>query len=99
MPPSLAPRCKVIGARNQRVEWPWPEPVARHRLEVAGGTPHTRERNETSPLGDLPPRGASLFREDTRGVGAMRKFFMVIAALIMAIIVGAVVFRRLTEDQ
>jgi hypothetical protein len=29
----------------------------------------------------------------------MRKFFMVIAALIVAVIVGAVVFRRLTEDQ
>jgi hypothetical protein len=29
----------------------------------------------------------------------MRKFFMVIAALIVAVIVGAVVFRRLTEEQ
>ncbi len=29
----------------------------------------------------------------------MRKFFMVTAALIVAIIVGAVVFRRLTKDQ
>jgi hypothetical protein len=29
----------------------------------------------------------------------MRKFFMVIAALIVAVIVGAVVFRRLTEGQ
>jgi hypothetical protein len=29
----------------------------------------------------------------------MRKFFMVSAALIVAVIVGAVVFRRLTEDQ
>jgi uncharacterized membrane-anchored protein YhcB (DUF1043 family) len=29
----------------------------------------------------------------------MRKFFMVMAALIVAVIVGAVVFRRLTEDQ
>jgi hypothetical protein len=29
----------------------------------------------------------------------MRKFFMVSAALIVAVIVGAVVFRRLTENQ
>jgi hypothetical protein len=29
----------------------------------------------------------------------MRKFFLVVAALIVAVIVGAVVFRRLTEDQ
>ncbi len=29
----------------------------------------------------------------------MRKFFMVIAALIVAIIVGALVFRRITEDK
>ena len=29
----------------------------------------------------------------------MRKFFMVIAALIVAVIVGTLVFRRLTEDQ
>jgi hypothetical protein len=29
----------------------------------------------------------------------MRKFFMVITALIVAVIVGALIFRRLTEDQ
>ena len=29
----------------------------------------------------------------------MRKFFMVSAALIVAVIVGVLVFRRLTEDQ
>ena len=29
----------------------------------------------------------------------MRKFFMVVTALIAAVIVGALVFRRLTEDQ
>jgi hypothetical protein len=29
----------------------------------------------------------------------MRKFFMVITALIVAVIVGVLVFRRLTEDQ
>jgi hypothetical protein len=29
----------------------------------------------------------------------MRKFFMVIAALVVAVIVGVLVFRRLTEDR
>ena len=29
----------------------------------------------------------------------MRKFFMVIIALIVAVVVGVVIFRRLTEDQ
>ena len=29
----------------------------------------------------------------------MRKFFTVIIALLVAVIVGALIFRRLTEDQ
>jgi hypothetical protein len=29
----------------------------------------------------------------------MRKFFMVIAALIVAVVVGVVIFRRITEEQ
>ena len=29
----------------------------------------------------------------------MRKFFMVITALIVAVVVGVVIFRRLTEEQ
>jgi hypothetical protein len=35
----------------------------------------------------------------TRGAGAMRKFFMVITALIVAVVVGVVIFRRITEEQ
>jgi hypothetical protein len=29
----------------------------------------------------------------------MRKFFMVITALIVAVVLGVVIFRRLTEEQ
>jgi hypothetical protein len=29
----------------------------------------------------------------------MRKFFMVIMALIVAVVVGVVIFRRITEEQ
>jgi uncharacterized membrane-anchored protein YhcB (DUF1043 family) len=29
----------------------------------------------------------------------MRKFFTVVIALVVAVIVGALIFRRLTEDQ
>jgi hypothetical protein len=53
------------------------------------GTP-SRRSNDSRPIRRPPtPLGGR----------AMRKFFMVIMALIVAVVVGVVIFRRITEEQ